>query len=715
MKTSHFLNKERFINGVKELGKLRPQLTHTSILTASSLFLILLVAFSIRMLPMRWGLELSEFDPYFQYRFTEYIVKNGFFSWTNWHDPQRWYPYGFDVPKAAFPGLPLTAATLYKILYFLGVPITLKEFCVLFPPFMGMLACLAIYFLGKDIGGKSVGLFAALFLALSGTYVTRTSVGFFDDETVGLLGIVIFMLFFLRSIERDRPLRSNMVNAVVAGLSLGYICAGWGASLYPIAITALFVFVLILLRRYTRRLLVSYSVTFGLGLFIATNVPKLSSRFLTTWAVLPVFGVFALLCLCEVVRRVKSTKWKVVFTAAFFALIIGGILALYGLGYMGSIAGKFVSVLNPFYRQEVPLIESVQEHRVTAWGSIYYEYGIGVLFLIVGLFFAVRNLTDRNVFLIIYGITSLYFASSMVRLLVISAPAVGILSALGIVGVSKPFVTLIKEKPRKSGRKKYFGGFVGKEFSGIALILIFLLLTLSLAFPNPRAIYQAYSPVTILSGSMGIRAEERVTEWVDALGWMRENLPPDAVVFSWWDYGYWITVYGNKTSVADNATSNSTQIALIGRTFVSNETEAIKLLKSLSPEHPPTHILIFVTVYNDGRQYPFAGFGDEAKWVWMLRIAESNFHIGLNESDYYVYNATTGQSEWKEKGKESLIYKLMMNARYEGIKAVNPSAYLPSPPQLEHFEKVYPVEGQSLNSYGGYVPIIAIYKIKYET
>lgn len=710
MKISRFLSKEGFVGGLKGVGMLRPQLSHTSILTGSSLFLILLIAFSVRMLPIRWGLELSEFDPYFQYRFTEHIVKNGYLSWLDWRDFQRWYPYGFDVTRAAFPGLPLTAATLYKIVYFLGVPVSLKDFCVLFPPIMATLTCLVMYFLGKDMGGRNAGLFSALFLALSLTYVTRTTLGFFDDETIGLFGIVLFMFLFLRSIDSNRTLRSTLINAAAAGASLGYICAGWGASLYPIATTALFVFALILLKRYTRRLLISYSITFGLGLFIATNVPKLSTRFLTTWAVLPVLGVFALLCLCEVLGRTKSTRWKIMFSAAFLAFLAGGFLVFYGFGYTGSIAGKFVSVLNPFYRQQVPLIESVQEHKVTAWGAIYYEYGVGVLFFAVGLFFAARNLTDRNVFLIIYGLTSLYFASSMVRLLVLSAPAFGMLSAIGLVGVLKPFVTLVKEKPGVAGRRKYFEGIVGKEFSGIAIILMFLMLTLSLAFPSPRAVSQAYSPVTILAGSMGVKTEERVTEWVDALGWMRENLPPDAVICSWWDYGYWITVYGNKTSLADNATTNSTQIALIGRIFVSNETEAIELLKSVHPERPPTHILVFVTVYDDGRNYPFGRFGDEAKWVWMLRIAESVFHIGLNESDYY--NATTGR--WKEKGMESLIYKFIMNARYDAVMAINPSARIMPPSPLERFEKVYPLEGQQLNSYGGYIPVVAIYKIKYE-
>jgi len=83
---------------------------------------------------------------------------------------------------------------------------------------------------------------------------------------------------------------------------------------------------------------------------------------------------------------------------------------------------------------------------------------------------------------------------------------------------------------------------------------------------------------------------------------MRENLPPNAVVASWWDYGYWITIWGNKTSLADNGTINSTQIGKIGYMFMSNETEAIKVLEKFNQlarargfNHNVSHVLVFTT------------------------------------------------------------------------------------------------------------------------
>jgi dolichyl-diphosphooligosaccharide--protein glycosyltransferase len=46
--------------------------------------------------------------------------------------------------------------------------------------------------------------------------------------------------------------------------------------------------------------------------------------------------------------------------------------------------------------------------------------------------------------------------------------------------------------------------------------------------------------------------------------WLKTRLPAYEPVASWWDYGYWISVIGNKTSLADNSTINATQIGKIG-------------------------------------------------------------------------------------------------------------------------------------------------------
>jgi len=748
MKIKGVLTKEKVINGFKSLGKLRPKVDRASIITFSALMLILFIAFTIRLFPVRWEIDpttgksnllLSEFDPYFQYRFTEYIVKNGFISWawpTQWIDYQRWYPQGINIAEAGFPGLPFTVAFLYEIVSMLGVNIDLMSFCALFPAIMGMLASLAIYFLGKDIGGRPVGLLSALLLALYPSYIQRTSVGFFDDEAIGIFALIVFAFLFLRAIEENRPIGSTIKYSIASGAVLGYFCAGWGAAYYPIGVIVLFTFILLVAKRYTRQLLLTYSITFGLGLFIAINVPKLSPTYLVTSAILPVAGVFSLLCLAEIFRTMTTLKWRSLIAIAFLSIIVGGFVVLWQSGYVQDIAGKFWSVINPLTREASPLIESVAEHRISTWGSLYYDLGIGILFFAVGLFFAFRNLSNRNLFLIVLGLTSLYFACSMARLLVLLAPAFSLLAAVGINGLLKPFVTLLKEPSRIGMKKKYEFEHVGKEFSGTAVFLIFLVLMTSMAFPMPKVYRQVYAPTTISGGSLSYVPEVPVQEWINMLKWTRDNLKGTTVVCSWWDYGYWLTILGNVTTLADNATINTTQIENIGFIFMANETQALKMLRLYNAEY----ILVFVTIDYNGN-WLNAG-GDEGKWMWMASISgkarerlinggfileEEMWTENLNEVRSMFGNYTLGTS-WTDingdgqigsdeliavsKGQNSTIYKLM-NYAVERWKQENRGGALPTT-ELLYFSEAY-IAGLDNDGtkYGGVVPLVCLYKIEY--
>jgi dolichyl-diphosphooligosaccharide--protein glycosyltransferase len=710
------LSKERIVNGLKILGKLRIKISHSSLMTFSVLLLILFVAFTIRIFPLRWEIDptisksqlhLSEFDPYYQYRLTKYMIENGLISpyWpTQRIDTQRWYPYGANMAMS-YPALPMTAAVFYQIIFALGINIDLMSFCSIFPAIMGTLACLIIYFLGKDIGGKPVGLLAALFLALSPSYIQRTSLGFFDDETIGIVALLLFAFLFLRAIEEERPINSTIKYSLGSAVALGYFISGWGAAFYPIGLTVLFVFMLILLKKYTLRLLLSYSLTFGLGLFIAINVPYISTRYLTTSVILPVAGVFILLFFVEVFRNLTSAKWKTISLVAFLVVLIGGFVALWQLGYIGGIAGKFISVLNPFTREASPLIESVAEHRISAWGSIYYDLGIGIIFFAVGLFFVLGNLSDKNLFILIFSLTSLYFACSMVRLLVILAPAFSILTAIGIVGLLKPFVTLLKEPPKISVKKKYGLEHVGREFSGAAVFLIFIIVMTNVAFPMPKVYRQAYSPITITAGSLPIAPNEPVQEWLDMLKWTSDRLKSTTVVCSWWDYGYWLTILGNVTTLADNGTINSTQIQNIGFIFMSNETEALKMLKKYNAEY----ILVFTTFDTKGN---WIGWGDEGKWMWMAEISGQKY----NWTKYTFGNYTkSGGWEWNERGESSTIYKLMSYGKDRWLEEQT-GTYAPT--ELKYFKEAYFAgldlsSTEASNKYGGVVPLVCLYKIDY--
>ncbi|HJW65341.1 MAG TPA: STT3 domain-containing protein [Candidatus Bathyarchaeia archaeon] len=736
------MSKEQVTDRLKNLGRLRLNLSHGRIISLSALLLILFVAFTIRILPLRWEIpqgtvRLNEFDPYYQFILTRQMVQNGLLSPyypEPWIFQQLWHPQGLDMSHS-LPGLPMTAATLYSIISVFGVNIDLMAFASILPAIVGALTCLVIYFVGKDFGGKPVGLLAAIFLALSPGYIQRTALGFFDTEVPGIFALVLFIFLFLRANDENRTLRSSMLYTLGSALTLGYFVLSWGAAYYILGLASIFVFVLLLLKRYTPRLLISYSLTFGVALFIATKWPEISLGYLTSGPVIPVLGVFLLLCLAEVLRNNISVRTKLLLTVGAVIVVVGGFVVVWQLGYIESIAGKFITVLDPFLREANPLIASVAEHRISTWGNIYYDLGIGLVFFLTGMYFTLKNPTNKNVFLLLFGLTSLYFAASMVRLLAVFAPAFALLAATGIVSVLKPFYTLLREAPRIVVKTKRGLARVSKEYSAVAIFLVFILVMTNLAFmpqnsqsPGiPRAYGSAYGPIAISASSLPIAPSGPVQEWTNLLQWTQSNLNSQTVVCSWWDYGYWLGILGNVTTLADNATVNATQIENVGFTMMANETQSLKMLR----QYDAKYILVFITigVSESNNQYfaDFGQWGDEAKWFWMARISggardrltKAGFmdeqSAWSNESTFGNTDQSTGQWVWNDAGTNSTIYKLMNFAKDSwgqtsgtpnGV-STNFGGVAPS-----YFKKAY-FSGEDTHplAYGGVVPIVALYEI----
>lgn len=739
MKLSSVLSKESFVNGIKSLGKLRLKVNHSSILTVSALVLCVFLAFTIRVLPLRWEIQvgaihLSEFDPYYQYSLVNRMTQQGLLSpfWpTHWVNTQQWYPGGIDM-GGSYPGLVFVAAVSYDIVRFLGFNIDLMAFLAFIPPLMAALGVFMLYFLGKDLGGKPVGLLAALILAISPAVITKITLGFFTTENVGIFAIPAFVLFFLRAVEQERPINSTVVYSLGSAAVLTYFVLGWGASYYVIDLAALFVFVLLLLKRYSRRLFLVYGLTFGPSLLLAISTrTEVGPSFLVSTSVVPAAGVFGLLCLNEIVSNLASAREKFMFVVLFVAGIIGSFIVLTLAGYLGAIGGKFLVVIDPLVRGANPLIESVAEQRISSWASMYYDLGIAILFFLVGLFFIARNLTTKNLFMLLFALTSVYFAASMVRVMVILAPAFALVAAIGIVGLSKPFVTLLKEPPRLTGKRKALE-HVGKEFSGVAIFLIFLVLMTNLAFSPqsggvPTVYSQASQPLTITGGSMSVTPNRPVTAWFDMLKYVNDFQNSSTIVVSWWDYGYWLSILGNVTTLSDNATINETQIENVGFIFMANETYSLNMLKQYGAEY----ILVFDTFDYQGHFLDWAG-GDNGKWTWMASISgaaqqrfiSTNFidqaSSWQNQTTFGSFSNTTSAWVWNDVGLNCTVYKLMSwgKDRWCQVNSVpDPDAGNVTQPiyfQEEFFsgETLTPSEAQS--NYGGIVPLVCLYKINWQ-
>jgi dolichyl-diphosphooligosaccharide---protein glycosyltransferase len=743
--------KER-LGSLSVFSRLRLQVSHGSIIAFAALVTILFVAFTVRILPLRWenlpgGTSLlNEFDPYYQFSITQHMVNYGLISpyWpTHWINTQKWYPDGLDM-STALPALPMSAAAVFQVISLFGAKIDLMTFCAIFPALVAVVSCTILYLIGKDMGGKAVGLFAALFLAMAPSFLQRSSLGFFDTEVPGVLGLVLFIFLFLRSLDSNRSLRASLLYSLGAAASLAYFIAGWGAAYYLIDLAVLFVFVLVLLKRYTPRMLVNYSITFGLGLFIGTRVPYITTAYVTSGAILPVAAVFIILIVAEILRNNISMRTKLTLAIATMVAIIAGIGGLAATGLIGGITGKFVTVLDPFIRAGSPLIDSVAEQRIAAWGNLYLEVGITVLFFLIGLYFTLKNPTNRNIFLLLFAVTSLYFAASMIRLLVLFAPAFGIIAGIGIVTMLKPFVTLLKEAPKTLVKSKRRMPRVSKEYSGIAVLIIFMLLVTSLAFSpqtggEPRSISQAYTPTAISGSSLpvgGAGLTQPVSAWLDAIGWMKSNVPSNQVVVMWWDYGNWLSDLGNVTSLADNTTTNSTQIANDGFIFMGNENESMKMLNSYGQDRVK-YIAVFEVLGIQGASgsssytaYP-AGYGDEGKWTWMARISGTDQQrliregfmdpatAWTNETTFGAVNPQSNRWEWNDQGLNCTVEELLNYAEVQYCNTITQETnnQITVTPDMTTTQPTYFKEAffaglnVSPTQYGGLVPVVAIYKI----
>ena len=103
------------------------------------------IAFILRAYPIKYGFYLNEFDPFFDFRATEYIVNNGYGPYLEWHDYKSWFPDGREIAETSQSGLHLTAATLYKIF---GMNMSLMDFTIWFPVVIGS-ASTVLYVLGS--------------------------------------------------------------------------------------------------------------------------------------------------------------------------------------------------------------------------------------------------------------------------------------------------------------------------------------------------------------------------------------------------------------------------------------------------------------------------------------------------------------------------------------------------------------------------------------
>ncbi|MEM4576789.1 MAG: STT3 domain-containing protein [Candidatus Nezhaarchaeales archaeon] len=554
------------------------------IIVATSMVIVFIIALSLRLMPLKYGVfVLNEHDPFYQYYMANYVVNkgwSGFVEWFSWGvDHRFWAPWGRSISQTSFPGVAFIGAFLYMLVKPFGLEIDLMTFCCILPPILGAITAIAIFFLVREVEGDVAGILASLFIAVNSAYISRTIFGFFDDESVGILMLVIALFFYVRALKKN-----STISGVVAGLALGYMGITWGAFVYPLNLLALYTLILIVMKRYSKNLLSASLPTLIVGLLVASMVPKNGIGLLTSpMAILPLLAIVTLI-VCEV-RMHIPLKIKNLFTTGYIAVLIVAGLAFIALRGP-SVSLRYLTAVLPWIRSEDPLVKSVAEHALTTWSHFFLQFGFILLLGVAGLFFLSRRLNDVDVLLILLGVSTAYVAANLVRLNLLLAPVFSILAGIAASRLLSHVAKSMAGRHTKPSKKTFKPSSSYVVLGLLACIIILTPSVTSFYLVDPQSgipIGVAYADSPVLMSR----------DWLSALTWIRDNLPTDAVVASWWDHGYWISIVGNRTTVCDNATINGTQIRLIAQAFLSNETEALKIFKSLGITHVVVHGIFF--------------------------------------------------------------------------------------------------------------------------
>ncbi|XP_061347971.1 dolichyl-diphosphooligosaccharide--protein glycosyltransferase subunit STT3B [Gastrolobium bilobum] len=629
--------------------------------------LIYILAFITRLFSvLRYESMIHEFDPYFNYRTTLYLTKHGFSEFWNWFDSESWYPLGRIVGGTLYPGLMVTAAALYNLLRFLRFAVHIREVCVLTAPFFASNTTIVAYFFGKEVWDSGAGIVAAALIAICPGYISRSVAGSYDNEGVAIFALLLTFFLFVKAVNTG-----SLAWSLGSAFGYFYMVSAWGGYVFIINLVPLYVLVLLITGRYSLRLYVAYNCMYVLGMLLAMQIRFVGFQHVQSGEHMAAMGVFFLLQVFFFLDWVRHLLSDTKLFQAFLRITVTGAVGVGAIalgvgtasGYISPWTGRFYSLLDPTYAKDhIPIIASVSEHQPTAWSSFMFDFHILLFLFPAGLYFCFKRLSDATIFVVMYGLTSMYFAGVMVRLILVATPAVCLISAIAVSATLKNLTRLVRAKSQafQSGSGK--GSSAAKASSkgvidnsqpfqkngAIALLLGAFYLLSRYAIHCTWVTSEAYSSPSIVLAARGAHGNRVIfDDYREAYFWLRQNTPPDAKVMSWWDYGYQITAMGNRTVIVDNNTWNNTHIATVGRAMSSYEDEAYEIMKSLDVDYV---LVVFggVTGYSSD---------DINKFLWMVRIGGGVFPV-IKEPDYLVNGEYRVDKGAAPKMLNCLMYKL---------------------------------------------------------
>jgi len=400
------------------------------------------------------------------------------------------------------------------------------------PPTLAVISIIAIYLVVTQIYNQRVALFSAFAWAILPHTLFMQGAGYLDRD--GLSVLLLMTGAFIFYLSRGWHVK-------IGRLDLGWVAGG----LSVIAVEALLLLEwiwigpVLLLAVLTASFVVEVLVRFLR--YIAPSVMEMKE-----------IPVLARQSLTGITTALKESNWRP------FALIIG-LSALFGgispgFPYMYRLATAIaMEALSPTGG-------GVAVQEIQGMGLIdLLGYGLLIIPIVIGLCLALVNHRRANLFCLSWFACLFLLGFFAKRVFLYAAPAGCIISGLGL--------AFIWDLGKSRLLRRYIEKSVLRYAKIGAVGLLLLLLSLS-----------SFWGYMIGSGRMTAANDS----WQDVLTYLRDNTPKEAVIMSWWDYGYWILDLAERRPVVDNGfySYDRERLEDIGLAYCTTEpSEAVRAMR----------------------------------------------------------------------------------------------------------------------------------------
>ena len=593
------------------------------------------ISFLIRSLPADYGWELNEFDPFFNYRATQHIVENGISSYLSWNDDLSWYPHGRDISLTSQSMLHIITAYTYTLF---SSGIDLYDYTIIFPVIIGSLSTIVIFFVTREIGGTTAGLLSSLLFSVSLAITVRGVIGWFKSEPLGLF-LGLLSIFLLLNSFNSKFCKNSIIKIALSGIFLSLSLSAWGGNQFFIILVGLFFISLPFVYKEkisVLKLLPLFSISF---VVITALSERPGINFIFGFGGLMILGttIFSMICILIQKRNIKKLNFKNSALILFSIVIVSSIFILGNDSFnpLNLTQHRYLNAIYPLFTTTDPLIDSVSEHETLSLNVSFQFHSVLMIFAGIGIWLLFKKSNSLTItshsksFLLILVLFGSYIGSAFMRLEVFTSISIIIISSIGITLLLKSFRNI------NSSKKTIF------TYSFFTFIVVILLVPLFLPVTSNVLYVSSAMPPTILNG--GTNFQGSFKDWQETLEWINDNTSPDAVIGSWWDYGYWIQTISERKTLADNSTLIDSRIKEIAKIFFMKPDDAWSSLNDLETDY----FVLFVAGENLKNSNPdydgiflLGGGGDESKKLWFGKIA------GIPMEDYFYPDLTSSSSKF---------------------------------------------------------------------